>query len=153
MERQPYTIISRRYQEFSPSPIPSHVPYGLRGLPSRLWPKCNLLLRLGCTWGAVTLSQWYEWWYVWAWSTRRGLKPKFCKLPRPWSLWGSSPARENSHGRTGKRTRELMVSSQKLWPPSHDACRTKKCLRWRNFPNLEHRKEKNQEMFEMKVLP
>jgi hypothetical protein len=22
-------------------PTPPHVPYGLRGLPSRLWPKCN----------------------------------------------------------------------------------------------------------------
>jgi hypothetical protein len=22
-------------------PVPPHVPYGLRGLPSRLWPKCN----------------------------------------------------------------------------------------------------------------
>jgi hypothetical protein len=28
------------------SPMPSHVPYGLRGLPSR--PKCNRLPRLGC---------------------------------------------------------------------------------------------------------
>jgi hypothetical protein len=27
-------------------PMPPHVPYGLRGLPSRLWPKCNRLLRL-----------------------------------------------------------------------------------------------------------
>jgi hypothetical protein len=24
-----------------------YIPYGLRGLPSRLWPKCNQLLRLG----------------------------------------------------------------------------------------------------------
>jgi hypothetical protein len=28
---------------------------------------------------------------------------------------------ENSHGRTGNRTRDLMVSSQKLWPPSYEA--------------------------------
>jgi hypothetical protein len=27
---------------------------------------------------------------IWIWSTRRGLKPKFYRLPRPWSLWGSS---------------------------------------------------------------
>jgi hypothetical protein len=47
------------------------------------------------------------------------LNLKFYKLPRPWSLWGSSPARENSHGRTVNRTRHLMFSSQKLWPPSH----------------------------------
>jgi hypothetical protein len=28
-------------------PMPPHVPYGLRGLPFRLWPKYNRLLRLG----------------------------------------------------------------------------------------------------------
>jgi hypothetical protein len=57
--------------------------------------------------------------YIWALSTSKGLKPKFYKLPRPWSLWTSSPARENSHSRIGNRTRDLMVSSQKFWPPSH----------------------------------
>jgi hypothetical protein len=51
---------------------------------------------------------------LWAWSTRRGLKPKFYKLPRPWSLWESSPERKNSFGRTGNRIRDLMVSSQKF---------------------------------------
>jgi hypothetical protein len=45
-------------------PVPSHVPYGLHGLPSRLWPKCNRLLRMGRPWGAVTLSRWGGWWYV-----------------------------------------------------------------------------------------
>jgi hypothetical protein len=28
-------------------PVSRHVPYGLCGLPSRLWPKCNRFLRLG----------------------------------------------------------------------------------------------------------
>jgi hypothetical protein len=28
---------------------------------------------------------------------------------------------ENSHGRAGNRTRDLVVSSQKLWPPDHEA--------------------------------
>ena len=37
--------------------------YGLHGLPSWAWQKCNWLLSLGRPWGAVTLSQWYEWWY------------------------------------------------------------------------------------------
>jgi hypothetical protein len=36
------------------------------------------------------------------------------KLPTPWSPWESSPSRKNSHGRTGNRTRNLMISSQKL---------------------------------------
>jgi hypothetical protein len=35
-------------------------------------------------------------------------------------LLGSSPARKNSHGRIGNLTRDLMVSSEKLWPPSHE---------------------------------
>jgi hypothetical protein len=43
------------------------------------------------------------------------------KLPRPWSPWESSPSRGNPHGRTGNRIRDLMTSSQKLWPLDHDA--------------------------------
>jgi hypothetical protein len=43
---------------------PPCVPYGLRSLPSRLWPKCNRLLSLGRPWGAVTLSRWGGWWYM-----------------------------------------------------------------------------------------
>jgi hypothetical protein len=35
-----------------------HVPYGLSAVPSKLWPKCNRLLRLGHPWGAVMLSWW-----------------------------------------------------------------------------------------------
>jgi hypothetical protein len=45
-------------------PIPRHVPYGLRDLPSQLWSKCNWLLRLGRPWGTVTLSWWGGWWYM-----------------------------------------------------------------------------------------
>jgi hypothetical protein len=44
--------------------MPPHVPYGLRGLPSQLWPKCNRLLRFGCPWGAVMLSRWGGWLYM-----------------------------------------------------------------------------------------
>jgi hypothetical protein len=89
-------------------------------LPSWFWPKCNRLLRLGRPWGAVTLPRWCEWWYIWAWGARRGLKPKVYKLPGPRPPWRSSPIRENSHGRTGNRTRDLM-SSQESWPPGHEA--------------------------------
>jgi hypothetical protein len=32
--------------------------------PSRLWPKCTRLLRLGRPWGAVTLSRWGGRWYM-----------------------------------------------------------------------------------------
>jgi hypothetical protein len=45
----------------------------------------------------------------------------FTKLPRPWSPWEASPSRTNFHGRTGNRTRYLIISSQKLWPLDHEA--------------------------------
>jgi hypothetical protein len=58
--------------------------------------------------------------------TRGALKPKFYRLPRPSSLWGSSSAREHSHGRTRNQIRDLMASSQKFWPPGHEASHIKK---------------------------
>ena len=33
----------------------------------------------------------------------------------------SFPARKNSHGKTGNRTRDLMISSQGPWPLDHEA--------------------------------
>ena len=38
---------------------------------------------------------------------------------------GILPFRENSHGRTGNRTRDLMISRQRLWPLDHEAGRNK----------------------------
>jgi len=63
--------------------------------PTRLWLKCNRLLRLGRPVGAVTLSRW-EWWWNdrWIWGARGGLKPSFYQLPTPWSPWASSPFKE-----------------------------------------------------------
>jgi hypothetical protein len=43
------------------------------------------------------------------------------KLPRQWSPWESSPSRKNPQGRKGNRTRDLMLSSQKLRPLDHEA--------------------------------
>ena len=34
---------------------------------------------------------------------------------------GNLPHKENSHGRGGNRTRDLVISSQKLWPLDHEA--------------------------------
>jgi hypothetical protein len=34
---------------------------------------------------------------------------------------GILPFRENSHGKAGNRTRNIMISSQKLWPLDHEA--------------------------------
>jgi hypothetical protein len=45
-------------------PMTPHVPCGLLGPPSRLWPKCNRRLTLGRPWGAVTLSRWGGWSYM-----------------------------------------------------------------------------------------
>ena len=39
------------------------------------------------------------------------------------------PTRKNSHGRAGNRTRDLVVSSQKLWPPDHEAGHFQKVCR------------------------
>jgi hypothetical protein len=49
------------------------------------------------------------------------------KLPRPWSPWGSSSSRKNPHGRAWNRTRDLMISSQKLWPLDQEAGRVSSC--------------------------
>jgi hypothetical protein len=37
------------------------------------------------------------------------------KLPRTWPPWESSSSRKNPHGRTENRTRDLSISSPKLW--------------------------------------
>ena len=41
---------------------------------------------------------------------------------------GILPFRENSHGRTGNRTRDLMISSQRLRPLDHEAGRSEVML-------------------------
>jgi hypothetical protein len=49
------------------------------------------------------------------------------KLPRPWLPWESSPSRKNPHVRAGNRTRDIMFSSQKLWPLDNKAGLTLEC--------------------------
>jgi hypothetical protein len=41
-------------------------------------------------------------------------------LPRTMVTAGIFPFKENSHGRTGNRTRDLMISSQRFWPLDHE---------------------------------
>jgi hypothetical protein len=48
------------------------------------------------------------------------------KLPRPWSPWESSLPKKSPYGRTGNRTRDLMISSQKLWTLDHEAGKSPK---------------------------
>jgi hypothetical protein len=47
--------------------------------------------------------------------------------PRPWLPWESSPSRKNSHGIARNGTRDLMISSQKLWTLDREACQGLEC--------------------------
>jgi hypothetical protein len=68
---------------------------------------------------------------VWSWDAHvtqlrcpgevDGLNLSSTKLPRPWSPWESSPSKKNPHGGARNRTRDLIISSQKPWPPDHAA--------------------------------
>jgi hypothetical protein len=60
---------------------------------------------------------------TWIWSTRRGLNLSSTKLPRPWSPWEPSTSRKYPHGRIRNRTRDLLISRQKLWPLDLEAGR------------------------------
>ena len=53
-------------------------------------------------------------------SARRALKPKFYQPTQTMVTAGILPFRENSHGIAGNRTRDLMISSQRLWPLDHE---------------------------------
>jgi hypothetical protein len=55
------------------------------------------------------------------WGARRALKHKFYQSTQTMVIAGSSLFRENSHGRAGNRTRDLMISSQRDWPLDHEA--------------------------------
>ena len=68
---------------------------GLRGPPSWAWHKSNRLLRLGRPSGAVTLSRWCVSGDRGGCSIQGGtLNLNSINLPRPWSLWESSPSRK-----------------------------------------------------------
>ena len=43
---------------------------------------------------------------------------------------GIFPFKENSHGRAGNRTRDLMISSQRLWPLDHEAGQILENILW-----------------------
>ena len=97
-------------------------PLRLRGPPPPLWLKCNRLLRLGRPVGVVTLSRWEWWWNErWIWGARGALNLISTNYPDHGHHGRLPLSRKNAHGRAGNRTRDLMVSSQELWPPSHEA--------------------------------
>jgi len=96
-------------------------PCRLRGPPSWAWQECNWRLRLGRPWGAVRLSWWCVSGDIGGCSARRAFKPKFYQPTQTMEIAGILPFKENSHGRTGNRTRDLVISSQRLWPLDHEA--------------------------------
>jgi len=53
-------------------------------------------------------------------SVRRALKLKFYQPTQTMVTAGILPITENSHGRAGNWTRDLMISSQKLWLLDHE---------------------------------
>jgi hypothetical protein len=109
-------------------PMPSHVPYGLRGVPSRLWPKCNRRLRWDAHEAQLRCPDEVDG-DIYEHEVPGGaLNLNYTKLPRPWSPRGSSTSRKNPHGRTGNR------SGQKLWPLDHEAGLPHAC----NETNLTH---------------
>jgi len=59
-------------------------------------------------------------------SARRALKPKFYQPTQTMDTTGIHPFRENSHSRAGNRTRDLMISSRRLWTLDHEAGYTQK---------------------------
>ena len=60
-------------------------------------------------------------------SARRALKPKFYQPTQTMVTGGILPFKENSHIRAGNQTRDLMISSQRLWPLDHKAGLNEKC--------------------------
>ena len=54
-------------------------------------------------------------------SARRALKPKFYQPTQTMITARILPFSEISHGTAGNRTRDLMISSQRLWPLDHEA--------------------------------
>ena len=60
-------------------------------------------------------------------SARRALKPKFYQPTQTMFTARILPSRENSQGRGGNRTRDLIISRQRLWPLDHGAGHILKC--------------------------
>jgi hypothetical protein len=112
-------------------------------------PGCGRSVTDFCGWGAPMRRSYVvpmKWMVIYECKVPEGaLNLNSTKLPRPWSPWVSSPSRKNPHGRTGNRTRDLMLSSQKLWSLEHEAGLLKhevdQCIflprRWRRKVRVE----------------
>ena len=64
----------------------------------------------------------------------RALKPKFYQPTQTMFTAGNLPFRENSRGRAGNRSRDLMISSQILRPLDHEAGHCAQCINLHHSP-------------------
>jgi len=71
-------------------------------------------------------------------SARTALKPKFYQHTQTMVTAGILPFRENSQGRTGNQTQDLMISSQRLWPLDHEAGLDVRCKDEQTFVRKHH---------------
>jgi hypothetical protein len=86
--------------------MPPHVRHGLRGLPSRLWLKCNRLLSLGYVFPM-------RWMVKYEYEVPGGTFNLNSTNYPDHGHQGDPPlSGKNPHGRAGNRTRDLMISSQ-----------------------------------------
>ena len=110
-------------------PMPPHVLSDFVVSHPLLWLKYNRLLKLGRPVGAVTLSLWeWRWSERWIWGARGALNLISTNCPDHGHHGRLPLSRKNAHGRAVNRTRDLMFSSQELWPPSHEDGQYVKCI-------------------------
>jgi hypothetical protein len=112
------------------TPVPPHVYIDFVVPPPGCGRSVTAFWGLGRSYGTVTLPGWCEWWYIYmcvcVCVCERGVPGRALNLnstnyPDHGRHGDFSPTRENTQGRAGYRTRDLMVCSQKFWPPSHEA--------------------------------
>ena len=113
-----------RYELISPTPPLVLSYFVVSPPPPGLWLKCNRILKSGRPVGAVTFSRWEWCWNErWIWGASGALNLISTNYPDHGHHGRLPLSRKNTHGRAGNRTRNLMVSGQEFWPPSHEAGR------------------------------
>ena len=140
--KETLAVLSSSFDSTSPQPVVHHLGFSLQchqmssqtsWSPPRLWLKCNRLLTLGRPVDAVTLCRWEWWWNErWIWGARGALNLISTNYPDHGHHGRLPLSRKNAHGRAGNWTRDLMVSSQELWPSSHEAGHTETSRLGRN---------------------
>ena len=117
-----FLSLEKAVRNSPPPPMPPYVLSDFVVSSPRLWLKCNRILRLGRPVGAVTLSRWEWWWNErWIWGARRALNLISTNYPDHGHHGRLPLSRKNAQGIAGNRTRDLMISSQEVWPTSHEA--------------------------------